>query len=60
MIADAEADGRLQPGGLLLRRLLLVPGMGLALGSYYLGYKLICVIQISNPKKKWIFARGRC
>ena len=47
MIEDAEADGRLQPGGTIVEGTSGNTGMGLALAAIVKGYKLICV---SNDK----------
>ncbi|MEC8256669.1 MAG: pyridoxal-phosphate dependent enzyme, partial [Bacteroidota bacterium] len=48
MIEDAEADGRLQPGGSIVEGTSGNSGMGLALAAIVKGYKLICV---SNDKQ---------
>ncbi|MEC7659441.1 MAG: pyridoxal-phosphate dependent enzyme, partial [Bacteroidota bacterium] len=48
MIEDAEADGRLQPGGTIVEGTSGNTGMGLALAAIVKGYKLICV---SNDKQ---------
>jgi cystathionine beta-synthase len=50
MIADAEADGRLKPGGTVEG----TSGMGLALVATIKGYKLICVMSDKQSKRKWI------
>src|SRR3970040_2695410 len=44
MIADAEADGRLKPGGTIIEGTSGNTGMGLALVAIIKGYNLICVI----------------
>jgi cystathionine beta-synthase len=51
MIADAEADGRLKPGGTIVEG---TSGMGLALVAIIKGYKLICVMSDKQSKRKWI------
>jgi cystathionine beta-synthase len=48
MVEDAEADGRLQPGGTIVEGTSGNTGMGLALAAIVKGYKLICV---SNDKQ---------
>ena len=48
MIEDAEADGRLQPGGTIVEGTSGNTGMGLAIAAIVKGYKLICV---SNDKQ---------
>jgi cystathionine beta-synthase len=52
MIEDAEADGRLQPGGTIIEGTSGNTGMGLALGAIVKGYKLICVISDKQSKEK--------
>jgi cystathionine beta-synthase len=59
MIADAEADGRLKPGGTIVEGTSGNTGMGLALVAIIKGYKLICVMSDKQSKRKWIsFAVG--
>jgi cystathionine beta-synthase len=53
MIADAEADGRLKPGGTIVEGTSGNTGMGLALVAIK-GYKLICVMSDKQSKRKWI------
>ena len=48
MIEDAEADGRLKPGGTIVEGTSGNTGMGLAIAAIVKGYKLICV---SNDKQ---------
>jgi cystathionine beta-synthase len=45
MIADAEADGRLKPGGTIVEGTSGNTGMGLALVAIIKGYKLICDVR---------------
>ncbi|GGB76058.1 cystathionine beta-synthase [Flavobacterium suaedae] len=52
MIEDAEADGRLKPGGTIIEGTSGNTGMGLALGAIVKGYKLICVISDKQSKEK--------
>ncbi|GLB53275.1 cystathionine beta-synthase [Neptunitalea chrysea] len=52
MIEDAEADGRLQPGGTIIEGTSGNTGMGLALAAIIKGYKLICVISDKQSKEK--------
>jgi cystathionine beta-synthase len=52
MIEDAEADGRLKPGGTIIEGTSGNTGMGLALVAIVKGYKLICVISDKQSKEK--------
>ncbi|RPD99864.1 pyridoxal-phosphate dependent enzyme [Aureibaculum marinum] len=52
MIEDAEADGRLKPGGTIIEGTSGNTGMGLALVAIVRGYKLICVISDKQSKEK--------
>jgi cystathionine beta-synthase len=52
MIQDAEADGRLQPGGTIIEGTSGNTGMGLALAAIIKGYKLICVMADKQSKEK--------
>ncbi len=52
MIEDAEADGRLKPGGTIIEGTSGNTGMGLALAAIVKGYKLICVINDKQSKEK--------
>lgn len=52
MVQDAEADGRLQPGGTIIEGTSGNTGMGLALAAIVKGYKLICVITDKQSKEK--------
>ncbi|PKP40059.1 MAG: cystathionine beta-synthase, partial [Bacteroidetes bacterium HGW-Bacteroidetes-13] len=58
MIADAEADGRLQPGGTIIEGTSGNTGMGLALGAIVKGYKLICVMNDKQSKEKMDILRA--
>ena len=52
MIADAEADGRLQPGGTIIEGTSGNTGMGLALAAIIKGYKCIFVMADKQSKEK--------
>ena len=52
MVEDAEADGRLKPGGTIIEGTSGNTGMGLALAAIIKGYKLICVISDKQSKEK--------
>jgi len=52
MIKDAEADGRLKPGGTIIEGTSGNTGMGLALVATLKGYKLICVMADKQSKEK--------
>jgi len=52
MIEDAEADGRLAPGGTIIEGTSGNTGMGLALAAIIKGYKLICVLSDKQSKEK--------
>ena len=52
MIEDAEADGRLQPGGTIIEGTSGNTGMGLALAAIVKGYKLVCVMADKQSKEK--------
>ena len=52
MIEDAEADGRLKPGGTIIEGTSGNTGMGLALVAIVKGDKLICVISDKQSKEK--------
>ena len=55
MIEDAEADGRLKPGGTIIEGTSGNTGMGLALAAIVKGYKCIFVISDKQSKKNQIF-----
>lgn len=52
MIADAEADGRLKPGGTIIEGTSGNTGMGLALAAIIKGYTCIFVIADKQSKEK--------
>jgi cystathionine beta-synthase len=52
MIEDAEAEGKLKPGGIIIEGTSGNTGMGLALAAIVKGYKLICVINDKQSKEK--------
>ena len=58
MIEDAEADGRLQPGGTIIEGTSGNTGMGLAVVAIVKGYKLICVISDKQSKEKMDILRA--
>lgn len=58
MIEDAEADGRLRPGGTIIEGTSGNTGMGLALVAIIKGYKLICVISDKQSKEKMDILRA--
>ncbi|WP_456314640.1 pyridoxal-phosphate dependent enzyme [Pseudomonas shirazensis] len=58
MIQDAEADGRLKPGGTIIEGTSGNTGMGLALVAIIKGYKLICVISDKQSKEKMDILRA--
>lgn len=58
MIEDAEADGRLQPGGTVIEGTSGNTGMGLALACIIKGYQLICVLSDKQSKEKMDILRA--
>ena len=58
MVEDAEADGRLQPGGTIVEGTSGNTGMGLALAAIVKGYKLICVSTDKQSKEKFDILRA--
>ncbi|OYQ40608.1 pyridoxal-phosphate dependent enzyme [Flavobacterium aurantiibacter] len=58
MVQDAEADGRLKPGGTIIEGTSGNTGMGLALAAIVKGYKLICVITDKQSKEKMDILRA--
>lgn len=58
MIGDAEAEGKLKPGGTIIEGTSGNTGMGLALAAIVKGYKLICVISDKQSKEKMDILRA--
>lgn len=58
MIEDAEANGRLKPGGTIVEGTSGNTGMGLALAAIVKGYKLICVSNDKQSKEKFDVLRA--
>jgi cystathionine beta-synthase len=58
MIEDAEADGRLKPGGTIIEGTSGNTGMGLALVAIIKGYKMICVLSDKQSKEKMDILRA--
>jgi cystathionine beta-synthase len=58
MVEDAEADGRLKPGGTIVEGTSGNTGMGLALAAIIKGYKLICVSTDKQSKEKFDILRA--
>ncbi|MDH7444925.1 pyridoxal-phosphate dependent enzyme [Aquimarina sp. 2201CG14-23] len=58
MIEDAEADGRLKPGGTIIEGTSGNTGMGLALVAIVKGYRLICVMADKQSKEKMDILRA--
>ncbi|PWL24386.1 MAG: cystathionine beta-synthase [Fluviicola sp. XM-24bin1] len=58
MIEDAEADGRLKPGGTIIEGTSGNTGMGLALTAIIKGYRLICVLSDKQSKEKMDILRA--
>ena len=52
MIEDAEADGRLKPGGTIIEGTSGNTGMGLALAATLKGYKCVFVMADKQSKEK--------
>ena len=52
MVEDAEAVGRLKPGGTIIECTSGNTGMGLALAAIVKGYKLICTTNDKQSKEK--------
>ena len=58
MVEDAEAEGRLKPGGTIVEGTSGNTGMGLALAAIVKGYKLICVSTDKQSKEKFDILRA--
>ncbi|AUC78222.1 cystathionine beta-synthase [Nonlabens sp. MB-3u-79] len=58
MVEDAEADGRLKPGGTIIEGTSGNTGMGLALAAIIKGYKLICVLSDKQSNEKMDILRA--
>ena len=58
MIEDAEASGKLQPGGTVIECTSGNTGMGLALACIVKGYKLICTSNDKQSKEKFDVLRA--
>ena len=58
MIEDAEADGRLKPGGTIIEGTSGNTGMGLALVGIIKGYKCIFVLADKQSKEKMDILRA--
>lgn len=52
MVAEAEAQGKLKPGGTIIEGTSGNTGMGLALVAIVKGYKMICVLSDKQSKEK--------
>lgn len=52
MVEEAEASGKLQPGGTIIEGTSGNTGMGLALAAIVKGYKMICVLSDKQSKEK--------
>lgn len=52
MIEDAEAEGKLKPGGTVVEGTSGNTGMGLALACVVKGYKLVCTVSDKQSKEK--------
>lgn len=58
MIEDAEAEGKIKPGGTIVEGTSGNTGMGLALACIIKGYKLICVLSDKQSKEKMDILRA--
>lgn len=58
MIEEAEADGRLKPGGTIIEGTSGNTGMGLALAAIIRGYKMVCVLSDKQSKEKMDILRA--
>ena len=58
MVEDAEVDGRLKSGGVIIEGTSGNTGMGLALAAIVKGYRLICVSNDKQSKEKFDVLRA--
>lgn len=58
MILDAEADGKIKPGGTIIEGTSGNTGMGLALACIAKGYKLICTLSDKQSQEKMDILRA--
>lgn len=58
MVEDAEAEGKLKPGGTIIECTSGNTGMGLALAAIVKGYKLICTLSDKQSKEKMDILRA--
>ncbi len=58
MVEDAEAEGKIKPGGTIIESTSGNTGMGLALAAVVKGYKLICVMADKQSKEKMDILRA--
>jgi cystathionine beta-synthase len=58
MIEDAEAEGKIKPGGTIIEGTSGNTGMGLALACIVKGYKLICTMSDKQSKEKMDILRA--
>jgi len=58
MLEDAEAEGKIQPGGTVIECTSGNTGMGLALACIVKGYKLICTSSDKQSKEKFDVLRA--
>jgi len=52
MVEEAEASGKLKPGGTIIEGTYGNTGMGLALAAIVKGYKMVCVLSDKQSKEK--------
>jgi cystathionine beta-synthase len=52
MVEEAEASGKLKPGGTIIEGTSGNTGMGLALAAIVKGYKMVCVLSDKQSKEK--------
>ena len=58
MVNDAEAEGKIKPGGTIVESTSGNTGMGLALAAVVKGYKLVCVMADKQSKEKMDILRA--